>query len=638
MSRVPAFLAVVLLAVPAVVLVTPASAAGALFVDAGDSKVSFDGAAIAMAPRVIGGTPPYSYAWDVGGSAAPFSAPTAEKPSLSVAGATPGSDILVALNVTDALGVTARDTVLMHVDAPASAIHVVQAVEVGGAVQGFGLPSPAPESRFEYTFTVAETDARIAVALDWTDDLNDLDVILLDPDGDTPTTAAAGANKPEKAALFHPVFHPKPGTWTVRVTAFQLVGPDTFTLDVAVSPQSGVPFVHPLDAYRFGALDAQKIPLRVQWSASWTGAWDLDNDGVHETISPSPTASFAPGGPYPVAVKVTTADGYEGYRARTVTVLDTADHVLRWGCGGAHDRPFWAMEYSVSDGTCWYHGGHHTYDLGAGYTLVGLNGRAFSVEQELAPPTELQGTGGGIQVETSLDGVEWKRVGFGTFDLVNAALGTNRQQVTLTAGPDNGTFQMFRVREPLSSTQGLSGYLDSSEGEILVDEAVLSDPGPKSPGSRTFACDGGALIEDFFAEHPCWFGGVDRWDSASFTHTYALGAVEVLDRVNGSFVVAPFRTDDFFDLPPTEQTTETRVFVQTSVDGMEWHDVAAVRAPFGTTVYYDLLVGSPGAARYVRLVPDEHPGWARTTADAPLHHLEGYFLESTLTVTGNLSS
>lgn len=254
------------------------------------------------------------------------------------------------------------------------ALDVSQEVAVGGAVQGIGLPSPAPASRFEYSFDVAPDDARVAVVLDWTDELNDLDFTITDPDGDTPTTAGATAAKPERAALFHPVFHPKPGTWTIRVTAFQLVVPDTFELEVRLSPQSGVPFVHPLDAYRFGSLDVQKVPLRVQWSDSWTGAWDLDADGVHETTSPSPTTAFATGGPYPVAVKVTTAEGYEGYRARTVTVLDTAEHVIRWGCGGAHDRPFWAMEYSVSDGTCWYHGGHHTYDLGAGYTLRGLTG------------------------------------------------------------------------------------------------------------------------------------------------------------------------------------------------------------------------------------------------------------------------
>lgn len=229
-------------------------------------------------------------------------------------------------------------------------------------------------------------------------------------------------------------------------------------------------------------------------------------------------------------------------------------------------------------------------------------------------------------------------MGVGTFNLVNAALGTNRQQVTLTAAPAAGTFEIFRVRAPMSSTQGLAGYLDLSEGEILVNASALPTHGPKSQGSRTLSCDGGRLMEDVFVQHPCWFGGIDRWDSPSSTHTYALGGTQVLERVNGTFTVLPFRTDDFFNVPPTdEQSTETRVFVETSVDGTTWHAVGDLAARFGEETTFDMDVGSPGAARYVRLVPDRHPGWERTTQDAPLHHLEAYFFESRLTIEGNLT-
>ena len=284
------------------------------------------------------------------------------------------------------------------------------------------------------------------------------------------------------------------------------------------------------------------------------------------------------------------------------------------------------------------HAGHHTYHLGGPHLLKGGGGRLFVVEQQFTPPTSFEEAPfrTPVHVQTSLDGRTWHDledlsylfVGDPTRDGITIP---TRQEILFELPASDEPFAFLRFHEPRSAARGLSGFLDASRFDLLVDPIVGPAPAPLANGTIDLSCTRAEHVEAFFEEHPCTFGGINRYDSPSFFHTYALDGPANLTRIEGTVAVAPWRTDDFMEplLPPLAQVTITNVFVETSEDGERWTRHSAVTVRFGVlTTFARELPGDP--ARFVRLVPDLHPRFHQYQAFAPNHHPEAYFLHSEL--------
>lgn len=210
-----------------------------------------------------------------------------------------------------------------------------------------------------------------------------------------------------------------------------------------------------------------------------------------------------------------------------------------------------SMEHEYLEKGCWGHLGMHTYFLGRDtvYDLQAGEGRVFSVEQQLSPPLEdprLQTDPPQLftplPIETSLDGIEWTRVSEVDYKFIGLESGgtSSRQEIFFEFEADGQPFQYLRVRQPLSAAQGLSGYLDASRLAINVTESDESPPALSQASTRTCEKD---IMEAVWDAHPCWFGGINRWDTPSFIHTYPLGDA-TLDRVEGTATFAYWRPED----------------------------------------------------------------------------------------------
>lgn len=303
-----------------------------------------------------------------------------------------------------------------------------------------------------------------------------------------------------------------------------------------------------------------------------------------------------------------------------------------------HDRI--AMESEAAK-TCWMHGGHHTYFLDGVYRLDGGTGRVFSVEQQLAPPSDYEGglhPHSLLDVEVSMDGLEWTVIDVVPYEfLSNVSAGRAgfemRQSLAFTLSASNETFAFLRVHNPVSLTQGLSGFLDNSRFDLEL--ARVADPPSRENVTGHYSCMEGDVMESFFATHPCWFGGIDRYDAPSFFHTYPLGGVGAVTNVSGTVQVLPWRSDDWFLplVPESAQVVGTLVHVQTSANGMNWTTVASVPATFGVPASFEVALPDPIDARFVRYFPDYHPRYDEYQQSAPLHHPEAFLVDSTLDVT-----
>jgi len=298
------------------------------------------------------------------------------------------------------------------------------------------------------------------------------------------------------------------------------------------------------------------------------------------------------------------------------------------------------MESSYALEGCWAHVGHHHYFVGrdAVFALHGGGAVFFVVEQQLSPPTEGPAPGGGevrtpVPVEVSVDGRAWTRVADGPYRLVYAETSAEaliRQEVAVNFTAPDVPFRYLRVRQPLSSAEGLSGYVDASRFELDVTVVARVPPASLAPGERGLSCERD-ILEDVFPSHPCWFGGLNRWDAPSFFHTYPLGGLARLDRVSGVATLAYFRPDDRSQLPP--EKLGGHLLVEASEDGSRWTTIANVSVAYGTAQPFatDDLGGLPAA--FVRLASDRHPRWG---TEPPLKRPEAYLLESSLALGGLL--
>lgn len=281
---------------------------------------------------------------------------------------------------------------------------------------------------------------------------------------------------------------------------------------------------------------------------------------------------------------------------------------------------------------CWLHVGQHQYLVGneTVYKLWGGEGSAFSVEQHLGVPTEPGNVSPTdpqvnttVPIETSLRGETWRLVEDAQYRFFP---GEDRQRVEFSFDADGRPFRFLRVRQPRSAGQGLAGFLDRSVLTLEVTEQRPVDTPPRRDRTVELSCEDD-ILEDVFALHPCWFGGVNRWESPSFFHTYVLGNATI-DELEGSFVTKDWREDDL----GYPAGYVDGVLLQTSRDGVHWRTVATLDTIHGVPQSFNVTLDDH-EAKLVRFASARHPGWGDHPA---LKHPASMFLRTNLTVTGEL--
>lgn len=591
-----------------------------LLADAGFSVRVLAGEAAAVSGRAVGGTAPYTYAWTYGGSGTRFASATSASTTFDTTGLSAGPSSLT-LTVQDSLGDTVSDTVLIAIGA--SPVLVDQDVVIKAGVPD-EIILVTPVDRTAINFVVPSGMARLEATLSWPDG-DDLDLRLTGPGGVNSGAAGESEANPERVTMLSPAA----GTWQASVKPFLS---DGTTAHLTIQAFSGGAFPVPdviAEPRPWGTLDSQLVLGRAKdGTAPYVVTWDLDNDGRYETTADWATVT-KPAGTHLIPFKVTDATGYE-IRGEAPHVVRNVQHAWFISCGepGAVIIP---TEYAQSEGTCWVHGGHHTYALPGTATLRAYQGIAFAVEQQYAPSIPNATTlAWDVTMQISMDGLTWTDVGTASYDVTE-----DRQYVHFDLDNIDQTFRFVRFHSPLSLTQGLSGFLDHTGGYLLMDDVNNTPPATTlAQQTRAYTCEED-LMEDFFATHPCWFGGIDRYDSASAFHTYVLGDNATADRIRGTFTLLPWRTDDWFLENSTTNATATWASLLTSADGMTWTEQARIPATYGLPTAFNVTLADADA-RFVRLFPEPHGGFDDYVADPALHHPRGYFVHSGIEVEGML--
>lgn len=308
-----------------------------------------------------------------------------------------------------------------------------------------------------------------------------------------------------------------------------------------------------------------------------------------------------------------------------------ATQQLVFSCGGS-ERTIEAMENeyiaATGDGGCWFHTGHHTYDMGALYEVGAISGSLFSVEVEFSPPIEFVAPDAALAFEGSTDGLRWTTIAPIHYALARGQEEFDRHAISFSFDAGGAVARYLRIRQPLSAAQGLSGYLDAS-GFTATVEPVEGPPPSLALGTRSFSCAGG-IMEGFWLAHPCWFGGINRYDSPSVFHTYPIGS-SVLDRVRGSVTFLPWRSDDYSGSGGSR--TDVKGFVEVSNDGTNWTNIGTVSGQYGAPIAFDFGgLGNIGA-QYVRLVCEYHKGVRGPNTNPALKHVRGFVLDSSIEVS-----
>jgi len=625
-------------------------------VNAGDSRKTLDPSAdLSVEGEVVnGGEEPFSYEWALDGSTEPFA--NASQASTTVDLRDERGPVTLTFTVTDANGDTAQDTVKYHVAERAGTL-LEEALQFT-----VGVPATTVEAR-EIPFTVTEDVDALEGLLVWQDEDgvefpvtgNDLDFELINPEGDDVTDEGQTADHPEQTFVDDPM----PGEWTVRVDPYLTNDEDAtvtiFNLDSPLLPRPVKP-----GPKLFGVEEEQELVGNADHSAAEAADWDLDNDGIYE-ISDERAIADKPVGEHAVGFRSVDANGYEKYNPFTFEVTDRAENTIAVLC---NDRPGWdihAMEFLASGGTCFMHSGHQTYDLGHEREIVGGEGSVLSVEQQYSPPTEYEDPLAGttpIHIQASHDAQNWQEIDAIEYqfneDVRDGVLLDDtlliRQRIDYQFDAEDLNLRYLRFHEPRSAAQGLSGFLDESIAYLYVnDTAETSSIGHSHTESTSLdlSCDDGDVLEDFFSEHPCTFGGVNRYDAASVFHTYKPGEGTQADRIEAEATVDPWRSDDFFEplqigasqdaiQHNLDQLTETSVQLQVSQDSTTWETVAERSVTYGEPFEISAAFDDPKPAPYVRLLPGEHENFDDYKQNAPDHHLEAFLVDSSITVTGDV--
>jgi hypothetical protein len=292
----------------------PGSSAGPLVADAGDSGIVPAGGSTTLLGAGFGGAAPYEFSWSaVDGSLARAGSAT---PTFDSTGLQPGT-YSVALEVTDRLGVTSTDVVKVVVYESVEALLLDEAATDATP----GVTGVAP---LEYAFDVAQGTARLDASVAWTNENNDYDLFLIDPDGNEAARSAEGTPQTSEATG---VDAPAPGEWTLRVDRW-LTATDSVTSVVTgvqqADPRPAVTAGGPY-AFALGA-DQALIGTVTGGTAPLTVGWDLDGDGAFDDAAgPTPTLNL-PEGRYLATLKATDSAGLE--RRQTTSILVAAPEVI----------------------------------------------------------------------------------------------------------------------------------------------------------------------------------------------------------------------------------------------------------------------------------------------------------------------
>lgn len=298
-------------------------------------------------------------------------------------------------------------------------------------------------------------------------------------------------------------------------------------------------------------------------------------------------------------------------------------------------------------GSCWGHVGHHLYAFDPPRLLTEVRGRIFAVEAEVAgidgPPE--------ISIEASLDGVNWTRFAAVPYPVTGTGLTEERHEIAVDVKGAVTPARFVRVAMPRSTQDGLAGYLDHTE--LDFGSAQLSSVAPPARSAAAGRCEDG-LMDSFFAEHPCWFGGRDagggaldgalsgyhvaprgpgsHYDSPSFFHTYALGAPAkggVLDAtVAGSHWRSPTQLASCRASEPTSDNLAPVVLAEASADGVTWTNAGRGQGAWGERIAIGGEV--PALSRFLRFVFAPNPG---DDLQASCHHPVGFLTSSEWRVT-----
>ena len=313
-------------------------------------------------------------------------------------------------------------------------------------------------------------------------------------------------------------------------------------------------------------------------------------------------------------------------------------------CAGANGAVE-AMENSyiaaLGNGNCWGHLGHHTYDIGTVAKIGAMSGRVFTVEVQFSPPTEILvqpmeppeippiplpaiRAWTALTIEGSTSGVHW----FELDQIPYQLNGATRQEIFFNAHGGDVRARFIRIRQPLSAAQGLSGYLDHSRFD--ADIRPLPLPVSAELGPKTYSC-ADHVMERMFDTHPCWFGGINRYDSPSAFHTYRVGTPAAVESISGSATFLPWRSDDYTQDggSPTSLAAE----VQTSIDGVAWDTLGTIAGAYGEPIAFSFDALDARAVSFVRIVAERHHGYTRHPA---LKHVRGFLIDSQVTVDAPL--
>ncbi|MHB8634483.1 MAG: hypothetical protein ACYDBQ_11065 [Thermoplasmatota archaeon] len=302
-------------------------------------------------------------------------------------------------------------------------------------------------------------------------------------------------------------------------------------------------------------------------------------------------------------------------------------------CGGPNETSF---EFGAL-GSCWGHFGHATYLLDPPLTVTRIEGTITAVEAEAAG---IRGAPA-LSIEASLDGRRWTPIASLLYPQSGTGATEERHTWAFDAPVGNASVRLLRIRMPLSTQEGLAGYLDHTDLAITGGKATLEPPAPRA----TSDCAQG-LLESFFPTHPCWFGGDDPidnvtgspdavhlgmkpkgsyYDAPSFLHTHALWNASGAFRAN--VIADSWRTTNQFALCSAEGNgafpVQPHVFAQASANGTTWRTVATAQGNWGAPIVLRGVL--PAATAFVRFQVERAPGDA---TDPACHHPAGFLVAS----------
>lgn len=283
-------------------------------------------------------------------------------------------------------------------------------------------------------------------------------------------------------------------------------------------------------------------------------------------------------------------------------------------CGGKANATA-AMETSFL-GSCWGHVGHHTYYRPDPVTIHGIAGTVFAVEVEPAETDDAPM----IHIQASLDGSEWTDIAQFEYPLgLRLLILSGRHEIAFNETTEPTPARFVRIHMPRSDLDGLAGYLDASRANVTVSPAEAA-PLPERASST---CER-HVMEAFFPEHPCWFGGQDNidrhapvddptglhaayemvddswWDAPSFIHTHVLGNVSGPFSAEVSAEI--WRLTHHVFTCGTQRAVEGAggfdILAQASPDGVTWTEVGRVHAQTGQAA--TLSGALPEASRFLR--------------------------------------